>query len=770
MPTISQQYKKKLSIKFFLLTASFSAVFIVLSIGVQLSFEYKKELSLIEQNVKFIEKSYVPSITDSLFKMDEPHMRILMEGVLQLRGIEYCEVSYYSGNTTDNIIATGTKNGEGNFSREFELNYQNSTGKQISLGKMTVLANFNTISTWLWHRASMQIALSALAICFTAFIMLILFHQLVARHLSTMAEYAQGLNINNLKQVLQLKRKYNGDELDLVTEAINSLCYRLQQEITELKQADTALKDSEKRYRLIAENVADIIWTMDIDFNFTYISPSIFQQRGYTVEEGMKQSLADVLTPDSLKKTMDLFIEKLTLSESDAGELFSPVEFEVQQSCKDGSLIWTSNNARILSDSNKQPISILGVTRNITDRVLAEKKVKEKEKKYRNLFESSMDAIMLLDLEKGYLDCNPAALEMFSIESKEELVKLTPVDLSPQYQPDGILSSEKAAQMMAKALETGSNLFEWTHKCHNGEEFYASVLITRLEIDGETILQGAIRDISDYKRTQEIMIQTEKMLSVGGLAAGMAHEINNPLAGIMQTTDVMRNRLTNIEMPANIKAAKEVGISIDDIKTFMEKRDISRMLTNIHESGRRVAKIVTNMLSFARKSEGRISSHSLEELINKTMELAATDYNLKKQYDFKKFKIIMEHEDNLPPVPCESGKIQQVLLNILSNGAQAMTEAGIKEPQFIIRTQFKKEHNTICIEIEDNGPGIDKAIQKRIFEPFFTTKPVGTGTGLGLSVSYFIITENHGGEMTVESTPGSGAKFIIHLPCEENNK
>lgn len=122
-------------------------------------------------------------------------------------------------------------------------------------------------------------------------------------------------------------------------------------------------------------------------------------------------------------------------------------------------------------------------------------------------------------------------------------------------------------------------------------------------------------------------------------------------------------------------------------------------------------------------------------------------------------------------VPCKGAKIQQVLLNILRNGAQAMQEAMEKnneyKPKFILRLFRETEANMLCIEIEDNGPGMDEKIRKRIFEPFFTTKPVGDGTGLGLSVSYFIITEDHGGEMTVESTPGFGAKFIIRLPLEK---
>lgn len=154
----------------------------------------------------------------------------------------------------------------------------------------------------------------------------------------------------------------------------------------------------------------------------------------------------------------------------------------------------------------------------------------------------------------------------------------------------------------------------------------------------------------------------------------------------------------------------------------------------------------------------------LELILDRTLELAATDYDLKRQYDFKTIEIEKEYAKDLPLVPCEKAKIQQVILNILRNGAESMQEAEIKKPKFLLRTWFEKDREMVVMEIENNGPGIDENIRKRIFEPFFTTKPVGIGTGLGLSVSYFIITENHGGELAVESPEGSGARFIIRLP------
>ncbi|MDA3810280.1 MAG: ATP-binding protein [Spirochaetaceae bacterium] len=309
-----------------------------------------------------------------------------------------------------------------------------------------------------------------------------------------------------------------------------------------------------------------------------------------------------------------------------------------------------------------------------------------------------------------------------------------------------------------------------------GSRIYEDIVIYPLL---SKTLEGAvikIDNVTEKVRLEEMMIQSEKMLSVGGLAAGMAHEINNPLAGMMQTAEVMGKRLSNKIIPANIKAAEKAGTNMIAIKSYMEDRGILRMIQTINEAGKRAAKIVENMLDFSRKSDSSFSTQDPVKLIDQILELAATDFNFTKTYDFKNIKIIKDYEKNIPGILCDKAKIQQVLLNILRNGAESMSEFGTEclnkgkeppHPTFIIRLKKESEENMLHLEIEDNGTGMGTAIRKRIFEPFYTTKPVGIGTGLGLSVSYFIIKENHNGTMFVESEPGKGACFIIRLPLNK---
>ena len=265
------------------------------------------------------------------------------------------------------------------------------------------------------------------------------------------------------------------------------------------------------------------------------------------------------------------------------------------------------------------------------------------------------------------------------------------------------------------------------------------------------------------------MVQTEKMMSVGGLAAGMAHEINNPLGVMMMSAQNISRRVSE-ELPANFRVAEECGTTLAAIRQYLDKREILEFIADILEGGTRAARIVSNMLQFSRRSESSMVLSDVGELIDRTIELAANDYDLKKKFDFRHIEIIREFDDSLNEVPLTVTEIEQVILNLLKNGAQAMGE-GLKnvpeeteprKPQFIIRTI--REDHWARIEIEDNGPGMSDDIRKRVFEPFYTTKPVGTGTGLGLSVSYMIVTNNHKGAMGVESTPGQGTTFIIRLP------
>ncbi len=284
-----------------------------------------------------------------------------------------------------------------------------------------------------------------------------------------------------------------------------------------------------------------------------------------------------------------------------------------------------------------------------------------------------------------------------------------------------------------------------------------------------TGIKGAvirIDHVTEKVRMHEIITQTEKMMSVGGLAAGMAHEINNPLAGIIQTMQVIRNRIVR-SMPKNVEAADKCGITMDQIRLYMEMRNIPFMLKSVGEAGQRAARIVANMVSFYSKSESKTELHDMKQLVETSVELAGSDYSLKEKYGFSKITIVREYEEDLPLVACDAIKMHQVFFNLISNSVHAMAIQTDPSRRKTLTLCIKKTESHVVIQVEDNGLGMDESVRKRVFEPFFTTKGTKTGTGLGLCVAYFIVAEDHNGLMTVESTPGRGSKFSVSLPLAD---
>jgi PAS domain S-box-containing protein len=305
-------------------------------------------------------------------------------------------------------------------------------------------------------------------------------------------------------------------------------------------------------------------------------------------------------------------------------------------------------------------------------------------------------------------------------------------------------------------------LKEKTLKEENHDVCYKNISIFPLTEDPEGVVLR-IDDVTERVRFEEAIIQSEKMMSLGGLAAGMAHEINNPLAGILQNAQVIYNRISD-NSPKNRKAAEECGTTMDTISAYMEKRRVFSLMESVVESGKRAVHIVDSMLNFSRKSESIHIHHDLRELLDKAVELASNDYGLNKGYDFRNIRIVRHYDPDIPKVPCEKNEISQVFLNILKNGSQAMASQQSQDKKACFVLSARCRGTMVEIEIEDNGPGMDETTSKRIFEPFFTTRSTSGGTGLGLSISYFIIKEKHRGTLTVNSIKERGTRFTIHLP------
>jgi PAS domain S-box-containing protein len=313
---------------------------------------------------------------------------------------------------------------------------------------------------------------------------------------------------------------------------------------------------------------------------------------------------------------------------------------------------------------------------------------------------------------------------------------------------------------------------------------YRNVDVFPLSADN---IEGAvlrIDDVTERVRIEEIIRQSAKMASVGRLAAGIAHEINNPLSAMMQSAQMLQMTF-DTQRPRTRERLQACSIDPAGLDRYLQEHNTTEYLKGIRSAGERAATIVSNLLSFSHKGSTP-AFHDLNVLVEQALDLAATDYNLKKKYDFRAIKIVRELAPDLPKVLCDGQQIQQVVLSLVRNAAQGMEKKkataqalGDREyqPWLALRTALVKDEGknqnaqpsprpAVRLEVEDNGPGLPEAAQARLFEPFFTTKDEGEGTGLGLWLAWSIVVEQHQGRIWGEPSPEGGARFVIELPVD----
>ena len=272
-----------------------------------------------------------------------------------------------------------------------------------------------------------------------------------------------------------------------------------------------------------------------------------------------------------------------------------------------------------------------------------------------------------------------------------------------------------------------------------------------------------LKDVTKRIQLENMMIQNEKMSSLGELAAGIAHEMNNPLGIILHNVQNIIRR-TSPDLTGNLTAARKHKLEFDQITSYLNERDIPQFLDNIKEAGERAGKIITNMLEFSHNNHAEKNWVDLGKIITQSVEFNRNT-GFTENSKMADIKVVTNIGADIPLIFASSAELQQVFLNLLRNSYQALVSDEYEQPKEMrieISAQLKKSE--IIIDFSDNGPGIKDAHKTHIFEPFFTTKEVGKGTGLGLSVSYFIITEHHKGKISLSSQYGKGATFKIRLP------
>ncbi len=430
----------------------------------------------------------------------------------------------------------------------------------------------------------------------------------------------------------------------------------------------------------------------------------------------------------------------------------------------------------------------VGVVRDITERKRASDALAQSELRFRTLFESSSDALLLLDGQSVF-DCNLAALEMFGCPNKADLCSLRPCDISPDRQPGGADSLTLANQHLGTAMEKGAVRFEWRHKrVDDGVSFPAEVTLTRLHYGGARVLQATIRDITERTRAEEQLRHelarrqqmevelrhAQKLEAVGHLAAGIAHEINTPAQFVSDSIQFLKDSAEDLfRLVGEYRRAVEALGAVPGhegqmlaIRRAEEEIDLPYLEANVpsgfercFDGISRITSIVRAMKEFAHADQREMSPADLNRALLSTLTIAKNEY-----------KYVAETEsdlDEIPLVVCHLGDLNQVFLNLIVNAAHAISEVvGNSGARGRIKITTRAEPGWVRIEFADTGVGIPEHLRDRIFEPFFTTKPVGMGTGQGLAIARAIVVDKHGGSLTFESTLGVGTTFTVRLPID----
>ncbi|MEO1636613.1 MAG: GAF domain-containing protein, partial [Cyanobacteria bacterium J06631_9] len=324
--------------------------------------------------------------------------------------------------------------------------------------------------------------------------------------------------------------------------------------------------------------------------------------------------------------------------------------------------------------------------------------LQQSEVRFRYLFEKSADAILLLKPE-GFLSCNQASVDLFGYHHKEQLCNLHPSQISPEFQPDGQTSFDKANAMISRAIETGSHQFEWMHQRSNGETFWADVMLTPIPYQGGQVLHSIVRDISQRKaaeatileksnaleqalgalqNTQLKVVQSEKMASLGNLVAGVAHEVNNPIGflnGSIKNAQAYLQELCEhiaLYQQHHPQAAKPVQENAEDIDLDFLIEDFPKLLDSMSAANQRIKSISTSLRTFSRADTEHKVSANLHEGLDST--LLILKYRLKANENRPAIEVIKDYEE-IPIVDCFPGQLNQVFMNLLANAIDIFDEA-----------------------------------------------------------------------------------------------
>jgi PAS domain S-box-containing protein len=520
-------------------------------------------------------------------------------------------------------------------------------------------------------------------------------------------------------------------------------------DVTDRKLSEKALRESEERYRALFENANDLLYVHNLDGYFLDINPATTRTFGYTAEEARHVNVLHLITPES-RSVVKKAIASLLSNPNES------VEYEAELFARDGRRVLLELSSRaVLRDG--VPVGIQGIARDITERRLAERALRESEERFRRIFEEAPIGIQIVTVTGEIVRPNRTFCEFLGYEP-EELIGKSYAVLN---HPDEVGETLRHATRLLLDPNISNFQTEKRYLHKDGRVMWGKLTgVAIRDAEGKPIYGLAmVEDLSTRRELEDQLRHAQKMEAVGQLAAGIAHEFNNLITVMTGYAAMIERRFASGQTdPASLET-------------------MHRYIKEILEATARAGLLTGQLLAFGRKQPQQLKPLSLNDVVSDTLKMLRPILS-------RSLEITTELAPDIGGVLADPHQMEQVVTNLAVNARDAMPDGGrltirtanvwrearssqtIEGAHYTIRDdeeQTTEMQSYVMLEVSDTGDGMDEDMQKRIFEPFFTTKPVGRGTGLGLSVVEGIVAQSKG-NITVSSRPGEGTTFRVLLP------
>jgi two-component system cell cycle sensor histidine kinase/response regulator CckA len=500
-------------------------------------------------------------------------------------------------------------------------------------------------------------------------------------------------------------------------------------DVTERKQATTALQESEQRFKLITETIEEVFWHYDIKRGSSYVSPAHERIWGYPLKMFYENpdSYFDHIHPDDRER-----VKAANLALTNAGH---PVDHEYRIIRPDGSVRWIWDRGFPVFGEDGRPSHYVGVAQEVTERKRADQALKESAEYMNQILNRMSDHIFVMDREHRFILVNDASCA-FNGKSREELLGKSVTDLLPEDLAAAIWEQDEKVFQTGEECTVEDNFTDSRGNLHTTMTI-KSPLIRK---SGEKQVICVLRDITEYKRLETQFLQAQKMEAIGVLAGGVAHDFNNLLNVINGYTE----------------------LALEDLA---QDNPVRQDLEQVKEAGRRAASLTSKLLAFGRKQISRPEALDLNKVVKDMGSLL-------RRLIGEDIDLIAKTQRGVGLVKADPVQIQQILMNLAVNARDAIQDGGkitIETANVDLDADEARQHPTavpgsyVMLAVSDNGTGMDAATQSHLFEPFFTTKEKGKGTGLGLSTVYGVVKQSNG-SIWVYSELGKGTTFKIYFP------